>query len=236
MKFGIFTDSHYCPADVYCKTRRPRLSLGKVQQAMEAFVREGVEAVLCLGDMTDRCDSDEIARGCLNELLDLIRSYGLPFYLVPGNHDYKSFSRADWARLEGVRTAPCTVDTDRARLILLDGCYRSDMRCYDEAGEEWTDANLPPEQMAFLRRSLGESGKSCTVIIHQQLDPDFPVKPCMIRNSEEVRLILQESGKVSLVLQGHHHEGFDQTRDGIRYLTLPAMCEGEENRYFIMDL
>ena len=47
---------------------------------------------------------------------------------------------------------------------------------------------------------------------------------------------MEESNKVSLVLQGHYHKGGDRMENGIRYLTVPAMCEGEENHYLILDL
>ena len=37
MKIGVFTDTHYCNAEVMCKTRRPLLSPVKIREAMEAF-------------------------------------------------------------------------------------------------------------------------------------------------------------------------------------------------------
>ena len=51
IKLGIFTDPHYCDQDVTCRTRRPVLSYGKIREAMETFVREKVDFVLCLGDI-----------------------------------------------------------------------------------------------------------------------------------------------------------------------------------------
>ena len=50
MKLALFTDPHYCDKEVTCRTRRPILSYGKIREAMDTFVREGVDFVLCLGD------------------------------------------------------------------------------------------------------------------------------------------------------------------------------------------
>ena len=44
------------------------------------------------------------------------------------------------------------------------------------------------------------------------------------------------SGKVKAVFQGHYHKGHETVIDGIPYHTLPAMCEGEENRFMIIEL
>ena len=45
MKLALFTDPHYCDKEVTCRTRRPILSYGKIREAMDTFVREGVDFV-----------------------------------------------------------------------------------------------------------------------------------------------------------------------------------------------
>ena len=59
MKLALFTDPHYCDKEVTCRTRRPVLSYGKIREAMETFVREDVDFVLCLGDIIDKCDDPQ---------------------------------------------------------------------------------------------------------------------------------------------------------------------------------
>ena len=39
--------------------------------------------------------------------------------------------------------------------------------------------------------------------------------------------IVRESGAVKAVYQGHFHPGCRSEYDGVSYITLPAMCEGE---------
>ena len=89
MRIGVFTDAHYCRAEVLCRTRRPARSLLKIREAMEAFAAAEVDICLCLGDLTDHApgDTKEVLDACFAEAMTLIGSFGIPFYLVPGNHD-----------------------------------------------------------------------------------------------------------------------------------------------------
>lgn len=59
MKLGIFADPHWCGQDVLCRTRRPRLSLAKMQAASEAFAKAGVDLILCMGDLVDPEETHE---------------------------------------------------------------------------------------------------------------------------------------------------------------------------------
>lgn len=234
MKLGLFSDPHYCREDVLCGTRRPRLSLAKIGEALDAFRREDVSLVVCMGDLTDRSASHEEAIVCLSELTALIGKSGLPFRNVPGNHDYLDFTAEELSRA-GLRTPPYTEVWDGVRLIVLDANYRSSMRRFDLAGVEWTDSNLPPEQLCFLETTLQMSAEPCVVLIHENLDPAAGEEHT-VRNAEEARKIIADSKKVSLVIQGHYHPGMEHEIGGIRYLTLPAMCEGEANRFRILEI
>jgi len=234
MKLGIFADPHYCSADTLCETRRPRLSLGKISEAYGCFIDENVELTLCMGDLTDRCSSHDEAIQNLEVILTEIRKTNLPFLNVPGNHDYLDFT-ADELEKAGLMTPPYSEVYSGIRLIVLDANYRSDFRRFDEAGVEWTDSNLPPEQIDFLSDILSKSKEPCVVLVHENLD--FSVeKHHVIKNADEIRTILENSGKVQLVIQGHYHPGADSTVNGIRYLTIPAMCEGEANHFMILDV
>ena len=235
MRLGLFADPHYCPADLLCRTRRPRLSLGKIRDAMEAFVSEGAELCICMGDLVDHCDSVQESAQCLDGVVRLIRSYPIPFRLLPGNHDYGVFSAGEFFARTGCPMPPYTTDTASHRLIFLDANFRSDFRRFDVAGVDWKDSNLPPAQLDFLARALEDADRPCVVLIHENLDPD--VQPDhIVRNAALARRIIEDSGKVPLVLQGHYHPGADHVHNGIRYLTLPAMCEGTENHYRILDI
>lgn len=234
MKIGVFTDPHYCHADVLCGNRRPLLSYEKVREALDCFAKENVSLVLCLGDLTDHCDSHEEAKQCLAELMELIRNSGIPFRNVTGNHDYLDCTPDDFHE-QGLDLPPYAEQFGDYLFIFLDGNYRSDMRRFDIAGVEWTDSNLPPEQLAFLSDTLANADRQCIVCIHENLDPGVE-KHHIVKNAEEARRIIEESGKVPLVMQGHYHPGAESLIGNTRYKTFPAMCEGRENRYFVIEL
>lgn len=237
MKIGLFTDCHYCKAEYLGPTRRPSLSINKIKEAMDEFKLNHVDMVFCLGDMTDHDESStkEQIIECFKEAMQLISSYNIPFYLVPGNHDYLVMTANDMEREAGYKIPPYTVETKAHSFIILDANYRSNMVRFDTAGVNWTDSNLPPHQVEFLKSELKNAAKKCIILVHENLDPSVD-KMHIIKNAEQIRAIIKDSRKVSLVIQGHYHKGKESEIDNIPYITLPAMCEGESNSFKILEL
>ena len=237
MKIGLFTDSHYCRAEVLCNTRRPSLSLGKIKEAMDAFSLARVDLCICLGDLTDHKEGDtkEAVTSCFFEAMELIKSYNIPFFLIPGNHDYLMMRAEELYTALSQEPLPFTLGLDRLNIIFLDANYREWGERFDTAGVLWTDSNLPTYEVEYLKRTLEHSKKECIIMLHENLDPNVE-EHHIVKNAAEIREILEASGKVRTVIQGHFHEGADSVVNGIRYITLPAMCEGEENSYRIIDL
>ncbi len=237
MKIGLFTDCHYCHAEYLGPTRRPILSLNKIREAMEVFASNNVDMVFCLGDMTDHNEEStrEDIISCFKEAMWTIEHYSIPFYLVPGNHDYLVMTAEDMEREASFKIPPYTIETQTHNLIVLDANYRSNMVRFDKAGVEWTDSNLPPHQVEFLKNELAKATKPCVVLVHENLDPSVD-KMHIIKNADEIREIIKNSNKVSLVIQGHYHYGNESIIDNIPYITLPAMCEGERNYFKILEL
>ncbi len=237
MKLGLFSDPHFCPKDVTCGTRRPALSFGKIREAMEAFRAAEVELVVCLGDLVDECGTTEENIAAAEKLSAMIRSFGLPVFCVPGNHDYQNFTHEEFDRYTGGLCAPAVHHTDNGKvLIFLDANCADDGTVYRRDALDWTNAYLTEEQRAILQNTLAsDETKEAVIFLHQNLDPEVESHH-IIRNAEEVRAILRESGKVKTVIQGHYHPGHDTVIDGIRYHTLPAMCEGERNSYEILEI
>ena len=251
MKIGFFTDPHYCDTECLLNKRYPYHSFSRVREAMETFVNESCEAVFCLGDLIDRtpkqdrrCPTDhDEALSSLREIMELIHSFGLPFYLVPGNHDYLDLVGHELLEIAKAPEPPYTMETAQHLLVILDANYRDNFQRFDVAGVEWTDAWLPRPQMEFLSQQLDKSqriGKPVVIIVHENLDP-FLREDHQIRNGDMIRdmltgSLLSSPKKLLLVIQGHYHPGVDHTTVNIRYLTLPAMCEGDQNPYLILEL
>ncbi len=238
MKIGMFSDSHYSDKAVSCNTRRPSMSYGKIREAMETFADAGCELVICLGDLVDCCDTIEEDRAKVDEVSEMISSYGLPFYCLMGNHDYQNFDREEFS--QRVSYPPFFVRFGELTLIFPDANYMDDGTpegvIYIKDAIDWTNAYLPADQCGKLRQVLAhEETVHAHVFLHQNLDPAVEGHH-VIRNAGEIREIIRESGKVRGVYQGHFHPGHESTIDGIPYITLPAMCEGEENSYRIIEI
>ena len=101
---------------------------------------------------------------------------------------------------------------------------------------EWTDPNIPAHEVEWLRADLAGTSKRTVVFAHQRLDVGSPYG---VKNAPEVRGILEGSGKVLAVFQGHSHKNDYREIGGIHYVTLVAMVEGpgaENSGYSTVDL
>ncbi|MBQ7322057.1 MAG: metallophosphoesterase [Clostridia bacterium] len=238
MKLGLFTDPHYCDQDVTCRTRRPVLSYGKIREAMETFVREKVDFVLCLGDIIDKCDDPQVNIEKTREIADLIHSYALPFYSLMGNHDANVFTQREFNELVNRHSfpSPVSITVCGKELILLDANYNDDGSSYAPGEVNWKNTYIPEEQLRTREQKLNDpTVTEAYVFMHQNLDPEVQ-QDHIVHNAEAVRKMIRASGKVKAVFQGHYHKGHETIIDGIPYHTLPAMCEGEENRFIIVEL
>lgn len=88
----------------------------------------------------------------------------------------------------------------------------------------------------WLEADLKEADGPVVVFAHQRLDVS---NNHGVRNAAAVRRVLERSGKVRAVLQGHSHRNDLEEIGGIHYCTLVAMVEGareEDNGYSIVDV
>lgn len=236
MKLGLFTDPHYSTKELTCKTRRPSLSYGKIGEAMEHFAREGVDMVICLGDLVDDCGSTEENIEAIKRITDLVRSYGIPFYCMMGNHDYQNFTRAEFDSYTRGAYPPFSLEMGESLLIFLDCNYRKCGRIYGPDDVDWKDTRLPDEQLTKMRKLIEASPeKEIYVLSHQNIDSGIRADH-VTDNADEIRAILSSHANVRAVIQGHYHRGHDNVIDGIQYHTLPAMCEGEGNYFEIFEV
>jgi alkaline phosphatase len=119
---------------------------------------------------------------------------------------------------------------------VFDACFRSDGKPYERKNFKWTDANIPAEQVDWLKEDLKGTDKPVVVFAHQRLDvaDDYGV-----RNAADVRKVLEGSKRVRAVFQGHSHKNDYTDIAGIHYCTLVGMIEGsgaENSGYSILDV
>lgn len=242
VRFGMVTDCHYADADP-AGTRFYRQSLDKLGKCVTRMNAEKVDFLIELGDFKDQgrppVALDTLAY--LEEIEAVFQRFGGPTYHVLGNHDVDSISKPQFlARVTNTGIDPTrsyySFGANGLHCIVLDANYRGDGVDYDRGNFDWTDANIPPRELDWLRKDLAAASGPAVVFIHQLLDGTDSVS---VRNAEQVREILEASGKVQAVFQGHHHEGRYSPINGIHYYTLRALVEGQgedSNSYAIVEV
>jgi predicted phosphodiesterase len=242
VRFGIVTDCHYADADTQ-GTRFYRESLDKLSECVDLMNTERVDFLIELGDFKDQ-DKPPVEQNTLSYLQaveKVLKRYNGPAYHALGNHDMDSISKMQFLkRVENTKIdsnrSYYSFDSNGLHFIVLDANYRTDGTDYDHGNFDWTDANIPPKELNWLRKDLVAAPGAVIVFIHQLLDGTGSV---YVKNADQVRKILEASGKVLAVFQGHHHSGSYSNIAGIHYYTLKAVIEGhgpENNSYAIVEV
>jgi alkaline phosphatase len=235
VRIGLVTDLHYAdkpPAG----TRHYRETLAKLAEAAKRFEEEKPDLVVELGDMIDSADSLDVEKGYLRRIAKHFAAIPGQHHYVLGNHCVSALTKPEFLGIAGQKASFYSFDTNGVHFVVLDACFRGDGQPYGRKNFDWTDANIPPAEVEWLRDDLNRTRHKTVVFVHQRLDVEPPLG---IKNAPEVRKVLEESGKVLAVLQGHHHNGDFREITGVRYCTLKAMIEGsgsENNAYAVMDI
>ncbi|MBK1827681.1 metallophosphoesterase [Haloferula rosea] len=239
LTIGLLTDVHY--ADKPARgSRFYRDSLGKAEVAAEFFKRMKPDLVLCLGDLIDAAPSLEEEISDLKTISEVIDRSGRPRRHVLGNHCVHTLTKAEFFKHAALSqtTGHFSEVIGGTRIVVLDACFTGDMEPYQRKNFEWTDTNIPEGQLKWLESELKASKEPAVVFIHQRIDRP-PSDHHTVNQSPRVRQILERSGKVSAVFQGHSHQNDLTTLNGIDYCTLAAMVEGqgsEKNAYSLLEI
>ncbi len=248
VRFGIITDIHYADApDNTSSNRYYRQSLDKVIECVDVMNKEKVDFLIELGDLKDQgTPPDEAATlKFLAKIESELQRFEGPLFHVPGNHDHDSISKQQFLaaiRNDGFPKALNYYSFDRNsfHFIVLDANYTKTGVAYDHGNFDWTDAYLPQEQLDWLSADLKAHNSPAVVFIHHQLDsPLITDKKHCPGNADDVRKVLEQSGNVIAVFQGHYHKGSLNMLNNIFYYTLKAVVEGsgmENNNYAIVEI
>lgn len=245
VRFGIFTDSHYADRDSL-GSRYYRESLKKLSECVDIMNDQKVDFLIELGDFKDQGnppEKDETLR-----FLDIIEKefslFNGPRFHVLGNHDHDSISKGEF--LERITNTGFTkaaayysFNVTSVHFIVLDANYSTDGIPYNRGKFDWTDAYIPERQLSWLRKDLKMNNLPTVVFLHHRLDASWDNSIYGPRNAAEIRKILEDSGNVHIVFQGHEHEGALNRINNITYYTLKGMVEGsgpENNSYAIAEI
>ncbi|MBQ2940634.1 MAG: metallophosphoesterase [Clostridia bacterium] len=231
MKIGLFTDSHYSSQKVTCANRYNSESLRKIEEAYGFFKKEKAELVICLGDITDKEDTKEKEIKNLLEIRNVIDASKIKTIVLMGNHDAFTFTEDEFYSHLGEDKRPIDMISENESLLFVDACYFADGRRYSPMDDDWTDTFYPFAEK--LSEKLSALKGDAFIFMHQNVDGNIR-EDHRLSNDGEMREIFEKSGKVKSVFQGHYHKGAENETDGIKYITLKAMCENEK-AYYIID-
>ena len=235
IKVGLMTDLHYADKPP-TKTRSYREALAKLDEAVEVMNREKPGLVVELGDFIDQADSVEKEIEWLKTMESHFARLSMPRHYVLGNHCVGTLTKEEFAANTKAAGSFESFEAGGVTFVILDSCFRSDGTPYSRKNFDWKDSNIPAGQLSWLESELNKTSGPVIVFAHQRLDAD---KAHAVQNAAEVRSLLEKSGKVLAVFQGHSHKNDYQQLAGIHYTTLVAMVEGsgaENNGYTMLEV
>jgi alkaline phosphatase len=235
LRFALVTDLHHADKPS-AGSRFYRETLGKLAEASDQFSRDKPLFIVELGDFIDAADSAEVELSYLARINREFSAISENRHYVLGNHCVDMLTKQEF--LDGVerKKSYYSFDSGGLHFIVLDSCFRSDGKPYGRKNSQWTDANIPGEELEWLSADLAATSRKVIVFAHQRLDVTASHS---VKNAVDVRSVLEKSGKVLTVFQGHSHQNDYQEIAGIHYCTMVAMIEGsgaENSGYTTVDI
>ncbi|MEZ6086901.1 MAG: metallophosphoesterase [Pirellulaceae bacterium] len=235
LRVGLVTDLHYADK-ASAGTRHYRETLAKLDEAARQFETDSPSFLVELGDFIDAGDSVDRELAYLKTINGRFSAICNDRHYVLGNHCVDTLTKEEF--LGGVDQEKSYYSFDRGsfHFVVLDSCFRSDGQPYGRKNFMWTDANIPAQQLEWLKADLKANEKPTIVFAHQRLDVS---NNHGVKNNAAVREVLETCGRVLAVFQGHSHQNDHKEIGGIHYCTLVAMVEGsgiENNGYSVMNL
>lgn len=235
LRIGLMTDLHYADKQP-AGSRYYRETLEKIAAASGQLSEARLDFLVELGDFIDAADAVDVELGYLKTIAKPFAEICDDRHYVLGNHCVDTLTKEEFLGTVGQEKSYYSFDRGNFHFVVLDACYRTDGKPYGRKNSVWTDANIPAEELEWLAEDLKQSKKKTIVFAHQRLDNEGSHA---VNNSPAVRKILEQSGRVAAVFQGHSHANDYHQINGIHYCTLRAMIEQsglENNGFAILEI
>ena len=235
LRVGMVTDLHHADKPSH-GTRYYRESIPKLVEAAKQFANDKIDFAVELGDLIDAADSVEVELDYLTTVNQAFSSTSQDRHYVLGNHCVETLTKEEFLGAVQQERSFYSFDRQGFHFVVLDACFRADGKPYGRRNSKWNDSNLSAEELQWLRADLRSTEHPVIVFAHQRLDVS---NGHGIKNQAEARAIMEASGKVLAVFQGHSHKNDLKDIGGIHYCTLVAMVEGtgaERNGYSVMSI
>jgi Icc protein len=239
LTIGFVTDLHFGPAAFHDgKLRKLTHHAADLTRAVVRAMNEQLKPDLLVNlgdDIEDESREADVAR--YTECQDILRTAKAELVNVAGNHDMIHLTREDLSRIwhrdvsghpatgQPSTPAPMFYSLDRGgfHLAILHTIERKDV-----------DVRIPHAQLEWLAHDLERTALPVIVLMHhsaseQDLGDSFWFHGvphlALVKERAELRAILEKSGKVRVVFNGHVHRNHLDVIRGIPYVTIQSLIE-----------
>ena len=246
-RFGLCTDSHFAEKEPL-DDKQYADALLKMEEFVKTANSLSLDFVIHLGDFKDEDPEPRTERTLdyLRRMEEVFSGYrGRRFHCL-GNHDLDSITKAQFlAQVEN-----SGLENDRGyysfvlnslRFLVLDANFDANGRDhFFREGGDWQDPVMPPEEIEWLEAELASSEHPCLIFCHHPLFAYVKNGHSYhVSNYPEVRKVLESSGKVLAVFNGHMHEEMFHEINGILYMAMNSMLEGtfvQRNCFYVVEI
>lgn len=226
LTLGFVTDLHFGPAAYHDgKLRKLTHHAAELTRGVVRAMNEDIQpdVLVNLGDdIEDESRDADLAR--YTECQEILRTAKAELVNVAGNHDTINLTREDLTRVWR-REGPLFYSLDRGgvHLVVLHTLERKDV-----------EVRIPQAQLDWLEDDLARTSLPVVVLMHhsaseQDLGDSFWFKGlahlALVKERAALRRILEESGKVRVVFNGHVHRNHLDVIAGIPYVTVQSLIE-----------
>ncbi len=231
--FFLFADAHYTTKP-QTGDRLHLLSADKLRYALNAE-RENYNFIVNLGDTTDAVPGYLPQSACFERMKEIMATSGKPYFSVIGNHDTATEKKSIIALCE-MPGRYFSYDAGPFLCLFLDSSSNCVTEPYPTGLIDWERCMIDDAQFTWICDALCKARKPVLVFAHAcfALKAGESEESHLILNREPIMRIFAQSSKVAAVFCGHYHPGDLQVVDGISYITLAAMCVGQENAYCVV--
>ncbi|MCD6408331.1 metallophosphoesterase [bacterium] len=231
-KFVHLTDIHFLNSERIKlpiwqeRSKKERLKFVEIPSRLKKVIswinKNGIKFVIITGDVLENMVD---AEKTLEEFMKEMKELKVPYFIVPGNHDFH-LEKYLPEKLGGVDFYFSCGG------IIFIGLPTSNIMCTAQ-GDLVLKSSL--EKIAGLSEKKKES--PIIIMCHYPLYPGKRVNPDFVPvNSEQVREVLEKCGNVFLILQGHLHRITDDIHNGIRYITAPGFIVGPDFSFVVWEV
>jgi 3',5'-cyclic AMP phosphodiesterase CpdA len=223
---GFVTDLHFGPAAYHDgKLRKLTHHAATLARDVVRAMNEEVKPDLLVNlgdDIEDESRAADLER--YEECQAILRGASAELVNVAGNHDTIHLARQDLNRIWGL-DGPLYRSFDRGgwHFVVLHTLEQKDV-----------EVRIPVAQLEWLEADLARTAAPTIVLMHhsasdQDLEDSFWFKGlahlALVKERAALRAILEASGKVRAVFNGHLHRNHLDVIRGIPYVTIQSLIE-----------